>query len=472
MTDLEQRLRGDLLAAVRDEPAPAFPSGPQYRAAARRRRPAATVLAAAAAAVVLLVVGGAVALTRQGSSGIPPAGGGPAAWPARGSLAGDAELTNAARQAWEAALLPPRELPHRDVRVLYAERTIAGDVVVLTGTDAFGRQRIAEFGTDATSTTVFRHRLRLVADLLAPTGKNSGLVAIDAPRHTARKSHDALLVVLAAPGTKHLEWQNEGRPWQTVPVVNGAGFVVHIDFGTAIVRAGHDGDGIQTMGDFFPSGMPGFEPIAHELDPAEVHDSAAMGAIEKCDSSGCSVSVGGGIVATPSGPKGTWQNLLDSGANDRHPWWEFDAEVQLYTDTFLPHDANTSGPTWSDVLPDGTGMFLEYYTPSGLPTHLVAYVDRPEWAGGSVVDVVPPDGELPALAVVVPAPAGQTLDVVVADGLKPQWRAGNGAWQSMTVHDNIGSARVGTPAGITWRALDANGAVVAGGQPHHVAAKH
>ncbi|MBV9369287.1 MAG: hypothetical protein JO074_05620, partial [Frankiales bacterium] len=100
MTDLEQRLRSDLLTVVRDEPVPTFPSGPEYRAAARRRWPVVPV--AAAAAVVLLVVGSAVALTRHGSTGVPPAGGGVAAWPARGSLAGDAALTNAARQAWEA----------------------------------------------------------------------------------------------------------------------------------------------------------------------------------------------------------------------------------------------------------------------------------------------------------------------------------------------------------------------------------
>ncbi|MBV9369532.1 MAG: hypothetical protein JO074_06865, partial [Frankiales bacterium] len=419
-----------------------------------------------------LVVGGAVALTRHGSTGIPPAGGGVAAWPARGSLAGDAALTNAARQAWEAALLPKRELPHRDVRVLYAEHTIAGDVVVLTGTDGFGKQRVAEFDTDPTSTTAFRHRMRFVADLLAPTGKDAGLVAINAPRHTPRKSHDALLVVLTAPGTKHVQWQNEAGPWQPVPTVNGAGTVVHIDFGTTIVRAGHDGEGIQTMGDFFPFGMPGAEPLAHDLDPAEIHDSAAVSAFQTCDKNGCSVSAGGGVTVSGTGPNGSWTNLLDSGVMSTHEWWEFAGEVQLYTDTFLPRDGNTSGPTWSDVLPDGTGMFLEFYKPSGNPTHLIAYVDRPEWSGGSVVDVVPPNGQLSALAVLVPTTAGRTLDVVVADGLRPQWRSGTGAWQSMKVRDNVASAVVGTAHDVTWRVVDANGSVVASGNPHVVNAKH
>jgi hypothetical protein len=468
VTDLEQQLRRTLATVVRDEPAPTFPSGPDYRAAARRRWPVVPV--AAAAAVVLVVALGAVVLAGRGSSGIPPAGGGVAAWPARGSLAGDTALTSGAMRAWEAALLPPRELPHRDVRVLYAERTLAGDVVVLTGVDGLGHRRVAEFDTDPTSTTVFRHRLHLVADLLAPADARAGLIAIDAPRHTARKSHDDLLVMLAAPGTKRLQWQNLGRPWQTVPVVNGAGSVVHIDFGTTIVRAGHDGGGVETLGRFFPGGGPDDVAIAHDLDSGE-NDTPSTPVVERCDSNGCSVSAGG-TVGVHVSPSGTWQNLLDSGTISAHEWWEFGPEVRLYTETFIPNDANTSGPTWSDVLPDGTGIFLEFYAPARHATHLIGYVDRPEWAGGGVVDVVPQDGQSSALALLVPTPTGPALDVVVADGLTPQWRVGNGPWQSMKVHDNVSSAPVPSAVGIHWRVVDAHGTVVASGQPHRVAAKH
>jgi hypothetical protein len=470
-TQFEDQVRRALATAVRDQPMPALPTGPDYRRAARRRVPVFPAVAAAAAAVVLLA-GVVVAIAVRGPSGIPQPQGGPGAWPARGSLAGDVTLTTAAMRAWEAALIPGRELPHHDVTVMYAERTSAGDVVVLTGVDALGHRRIAEFGTDVTSTTVFRHRLHLVADLLAPAGDAAGLVAIDAPRHTPRKTDDDLLVVIAAPGTTHLQWRDESTRWAALPATNGAGALVHVQhMMTTFVRAGTDGDGVQTMGRFYPVGPPAGLPIVHDLDPDERPPASSAGPIESCDGNQCSASVGGTVTGHLVGPKGSWHNLLDGGPTTAHEWWEFGGEVVLYTDTFLPNEGNMSGPGWSAVLPDETGIYLEHFKPGNDSTHLLAYVDRPEWAGGAVVDVVPRAGALPALALEVPTPRGRTLDVVVTDGLTPQWSLGSGPWHPMTVHDNAGTAVVPAGANLRWRVVDVSGAVVASGVPHAVTAR-
>jgi hypothetical protein len=474
MTDLEQRLRRDLATAVRDQPVPVFPTGADYRAEARCRWPVVSI-AAAAAAVLVIVVGGIGLLSARTPSGVPAAGGGPAAWPARGSLAADVGLTNAAKRAWEAAPLPAAELPHQDVHVLYAQRTISGDVVVLTGVDAKGHQRIAEFDTDATSTTVFRHRLHLVADLLAPSGDKAGLIAIDAPRHTSRKSDDDLLVILAAPGTPLFQWRDQATGWRSVRAANGAAALVHLQHNplTTYVRAGNEGAGVTTMGQFFPFDVPMGQPIVHDLDPDEVVPPAAGGfATEICTRDSCSVSVGGGTLgATPSGPKGTWQNLLEDGPVRGPEWWEFGGEAQLYAKTMLPASGISFGPTWSSVLPDNTGIYLEHFTPGNDPTHLIAYVDRPEWSGGTIIDLAPRDGRLPALAVEVPTPQGRTLDVVLGDGLTAQWRAGTGPWHSMAAHHNVATSAVPGGVRLQWRVVDANGAVIASGTPHPAIAR-
>jgi hypothetical protein len=468
MTDLqqlEQRLRRDLVAAVRDEPAPLLPTGADYRAAARRRLPALPAVAVAAA--VLLIVGlvtGVVVSRVGGPSGVPAAGGGPAAWPARGSLAGDVTLTHAAARAWEAALLPPRELPHHDVAVLYAEHTIAGDVVVLTGVDALGQRRIAEFDTDATSTTVFRHRLHLVADLLAPTGDGAGLIAINAPRHTPGKSDDDLLVVLAAPGTQRLQWRDEATHWADVPAVNGAGALVHPRDSSTSVRAGHDGDGVETLGRFYPIGPPDGLPIVHDLDRSEKPPTSSTAS---CSGNVCSVSAGGSISV--QAPNGGWRNVLDSGADTPHDWWEFGGEVQLYTDIFRPNEATMSGPTWTGILPGSTAMYLEFIKGADHPMRLIAYVDRPEWAGGSVIDIAPAGGQLDALAIEVPTPRGRTLDVVVIDGLIPQWKVAGGQWQSMAPKNNVATTLLPAHGTVSWRAIDPSGNVVTSGKPHVIA---
>ncbi|MDQ1698199.1 MAG: hypothetical protein QOG34_62 [Frankiaceae bacterium] len=470
MTDLksvEDRVRRELLTALRDEPIPALPAGPDYRARSRHWLPAFPT--AAAAAAVALIVGAAVVVVEHGPSGVPAAKGGPAAWPARGSLAGDTALTTAAMRTWEAAGLPARELPHRDVTVMYADHTIAGDVVVLTGIDAAGHRRIAEFDTDATSTTVFRHRLHLVADVLAPTGDAAGLIAIDAPRHTPRKSDDDLLVVVTAPGTKRLQWRDETTGWHNLPAVDGAASLVHVDaLMSTRVRAGGDGDGARPLGNFFPVGSPEGLPIVHEFDPGEEQPPGADSSDNaSCDGNSCSVSVGGHRTVSAN-PKGSWHNLLDSGPMTDHDWWEFAGEVGLYTDTFLPNETNSYGPTWSGVLPDETGIYLEYFQAGSEPTRLLAYIDRPDWSGGTVIDVVPPGGQLAALAVEVPTPRGRTLDVIVADGAFAQWQVGSGPWHPMVAHDNLARAIVPSSGELHWRALDASGAVVVSGTPHAV----
>ncbi len=465
MTDLDQRLRRALLTAVQDQPAPVLPSGADYRAAVRRRWPA--MPAAAAAAAVVLVIGAVIVVLGRGPSGVPAPAGGVAAWPPRGSLAGNVALTNAAMRTWEAALLPHRELPHSDVTVLYAEHTIAGNVVVLTGVDALGHRRIAEFDTDATSTTAFRHRLHLVADLLAPTGDAAGLIAIDAPRDTPRKSNDDLLVVLAPPATKLLEWRDQMHHWQPLPAVNGAAALVHVENTLSTsVRAGRDGDGVQTMGRFYPFGAIGSE-IVHDLDPGETLGPPARAGTESCDGNTCSVTAGGSMTVEAN-PKGNWHSLLDSRPVTARDWVEFGGEAQLYADTFIPNDGNTFTTTWSGVLPDETGIYLEFFKPGNDPIHLLVYVDRPEWYGGSVVDLVPSDGQLSALAVEVPTPRGRTLDIVVTDGVTPQWRTGTGAWHSMAVRDNVATAVVPSGVPLSWRAVDGTGAVVASGAPHAV----
>src|SRR5207248_8927431 len=118
--------------------------------------------------------------------------------------------------------LPAGELPHRDVHALFAERSVAGITVVLYGRDARGKARVAWLNTDATSHTVFRHRLHLVADKLLGA-RTPALVGFFGFRPTPRPRSDHLVVAIAPPGTTALEWRGDGSRWPAIPSTDGAG---------------------------------------------------------------------------------------------------------------------------------------------------------------------------------------------------------------------------------------------------------
>ncbi|HEU0131643.1 MAG TPA: hypothetical protein VFQ85_11710, partial [Mycobacteriales bacterium] len=106
--------------------------------APRRRRLSGPLLGAAAVAAVLLLVGGALAV-RAATTGSEP--GAFLDWAPRGSLAADDAAIGQVRRTWDdgvsfalgatapATPVAPRH-PHSDLRVLYAEQTRWGQLVL------------------------------------------------------------------------------------------------------------------------------------------------------------------------------------------------------------------------------------------------------------------------------------------------------------------------------------------------------
>ena len=467
MTDLDVRLREELHQVADTVVVPDLPTGATYRSI--RRRPLVLPAIAAAAAVVLALVGVGIALNNR-STGIPAADGGPSAWPARGPLAGDTHLFDAAVRTWDAEPVPEEELPHRDVHLLYAGHTVAGHIVVLTGKDALGQRRVVWMNENAASTTPFRHRLHIVKDLLAPTGRNAGIVAFYGWRPTQRPTNDHVLVAIAAPDTTNLQWRHDGSGWQALPSNDGAVAVVRaskVDAMNVSVRAGNSGSGVPTLG--FPLMSQGyFTAIDHDLGPGEDRGPSH----ETCTANACSSSAGAGIGSV-GGPPDQWTDLrqpfahFDGNGTGHGQWTEFAAEADLMARTSFPGDAWSSAAPWSTLLPDGTGLLLENYTPSGEGQHLLLYVDRPEWFGGRLGSDVTPTSAVAALGVVVPERSGQQLVVVLADGLHAQWRISGHNWQNMPARHNAATADVaGVDVGsIDYRVLDESGNVVAHGKP-------
>src|SRR4051794_1213317 len=144
MTEVEERLRRELLLVADEVPVPVLPAGTDYRATSRVPAHARTAfVAAVAAAAVIATLVAVVTVVSRGPGGVPSSGPTSSSWPARGDLASNQTLLADAVRTWDAAPLPPLELPHHNVRLLYATHTEAGDTVVLRGTDALGHQRIA-----------------------------------------------------------------------------------------------------------------------------------------------------------------------------------------------------------------------------------------------------------------------------------------------------------------------------------------
>lgn len=472
MIDLEDQLKPTLTAVADSTPVPAFPSGAQYRAVARRRPVfMAPVLAAAAASVLILA--GLVVAAHTGSSrtpsqvpGAPPAF---ASWPARGALANDASLATDAMATWEAAPVPARELPHRDVRVLYATRTAAGDSVVLAGQDGFGRTRIAWLNTDPTSRTPFRHRLHLVADVFAPTGSASRLLVLYAPRPTTQPDTDHALIALAAPGTARLQWNADWfHGWRDLAVTDGAAIELTTSSNpgpNVSVRLGSHGDGAPALDDVFD--MPPVIEIAHDLDRQEFDDSSSN---QTCHDGQCTVTINGGSssgILSPA-PDGTWSDLRQvpmqgNGNAPNGDWPEFAPEIRLLTATL--HPAGNGGgmyqAAYSTLLPDGTGIYAFGFTPPTGPSRFLMYVDRPEWHAGRAADVDATD-PIPALAVLVPVGGAQRLVALVSDGLRIQWAVDGHTWHDTVERNHVATAAIPTAdAGrVRWKALNVSGEVV------------
>ena len=385
MTDLDQLVRSELHRVADAVTVPVLPNGATYRAAERRRHHPFLAISAAAAAV-MLVIAGVVLVAAHRPTGIPPAQGGPAAWPTRGSLAGDTSLLEAAMRTWDAAPVPAAELPHHDVHALYAGSSVAGETVVLTGVDREGQRRIVWLNTNPTSRTAFRHRLHLVADVLAPDGNDTGLIGLYAWRPTPRPTSDYVVLGIGAPTTRDLQWADELHHWRSLPSRDGAGLEVVAAKGGLLdvtVRAGHDGHGIGVLGDV-PLIIVQPTAIDYEGDPAP----ATAGANEHCDGSVCSGSATAGPFAVSASPdSNAWTDLAQpavrTGNFTLDRWPEFAPEAQLMAQSLHPPtNGYREGAEWSSLLPDHTGLYLVNYTPGGEAVRLVLYVDRPDWYGG------------------------------------------------------------------------------------------
>src|SRR4051794_39310486 len=304
MTEIEERLRRELHVVADDIVVPLMPTGADYRRTGRvpgRARPAFVASVAAAAVVAVLV--GVIAVISGGPGGVPTSGATASSWPARGDLASDQALFAHAARTWDAAPLPSLELPHRDVRLLFATHTEAGDTVVLRGTDALGHKRIAWLNSDPTSKTPFRNRLHLLGDILAPKGSQSHLLALWGPRPTTRPTDDSLLVALAPPGTRTLQWHDVDQPWQTLDVVDGAAATVVATSNPLLnlrIRSGSSGSGARPLVDL------GFFGVPHDLDPEEQPPSSGNCSGQLC---GGSASGSGSATLSPFDKSGGWSDL-------------------------------------------------------------------------------------------------------------------------------------------------------------------
>jgi hypothetical protein len=470
MTDLDQRLRAELSALVDTVTIPELPDGPSYRLVAGSRWPRVYLATIAAAAAVALLITGIVVVLSGRQTGVPAAGATYSSWPTRGSLANDAALQMRAIATWNAAPVPARELPHRGVRVLYATRSVAGDSVVLTGTDAFGRQRIAWLNTDPTSRTPFRARLHLVADVLAPTGNAARLINLFSPRPTPRPTDDMVLIALAPPGTVNMQWRYEpSRTWEPLVATDGAAVVVARSTGVASeasVRVGTHGNGVQSLDR--PWDMGPIIEIAHDLDPQEVRPSKSA----HCSGGGaCLIGATSGMLSAGAGDEGGWTDLRQSlpeqpGSAPNGSWGEFASEVMLLAETRHPNDGSSFSTELSTLLPDNTGVILFAYQPSGGTSRLMFYVDRPEWYAGVAADI-DAAGPLPAVATTVHIGDQLRLIAVATDGLRIQWSAPGRTWTTVSTRDHI--AMTAIPAAfaenVKWRAVDDGGKVVASGAP-------
>lgn len=457
MNDLERRLRADLHVAVDGLTELGTLDGPSLRTAARERRGVGRLVISLAVAATLI---GAVALVsaRHFLSGIPTSGPALSSWEPRGDAGLRAALGAQAVATWDASLLPAAELPHHDVRAIYAADTIAGKVVVLEGVDALGTHRLAVFGTEVFSKTAYKDRLHLLSD--KPSSRGARIVAWDLPKTTPRPTEDRLLIVLVAPKTTTVQWRGiDTGGWQTLATPGGAGSVVHEQKSLDTqVRVGRHGAGLHIYSLFrYPD---------HELSAAEKakNDSSC----EHTKATGnrldvCSLSAGGSL--TVGGSNGSSDDLLmDVGLSEsqlRLQWREFNHEIEYGAQS---RHASSSffggGISGSGLLPDDTGLVLEGYTPQDGLERVALYVDRPELAMGAFWLDRAVTGPLPAVLALLPRDGGRWMAGVVAGLATVEVRVGQGAWHPTTRRGQLMYIAVPTDGQITVRVRDRSGAVV------------
>ena len=462
MTEVEQQLRRELHLAADEVVVPVLPIGADYRASSRTYARARTALfAAVAAAAVIATLGAVLVVVGRGPGGVPTSGATASSWPARGDLASDQALLTTAARTWDAAPLPTRELPHRNVQLLYATHTEAGNTIVLRGKDALGHDRIAWLNTDPTSTTPFRNRLHLLGDVLAPKGNQSHLLALWGPRPTPRPTDDSLLVVLAPPGTRTLQWHDLSTRWQELDVVDGTAAAVIATRGgfmNVFVRSGASGHGVEPIVELMGFGATGI--IQHDLAPEEEPPSTSQ-----CDGNLCS-SGGSATIRADGGKSGGWTDLNQSRPVSKEDWDEFATEADLMAESRHLAEGHSWGSTFSALLDDGTGLYLLQFTSDSGPPRLLLYVDRPEWYGGRVGADVDASSNTRALAMLVPVGNTTHLVAVATDGIRIEWSVDDTAWHEAAVDQHVADVALpsGAPAAAWWRAIDSSGTVVAGGQ--------
>src|SRR3954447_19364257 len=448
MTEVEERLRRELLLVADEVPVPVLPTGADYRATSRRPAHARTAFVASmAAAAVIATLVAVVTVVGRGPGGVPTSGATSLSWPARGDLASDQALLAHAARTWDAAPLPTRELPHHNVRLLYATHTEAGDTVVLRGTDALGHKRIAWLNSDPTSKTPFRNRLHLLGDVLAPKGSQSHLLALWGPRPTTRPTDDSLLVALAPPGTRTLQWHDLDHPWQTVEVADGTAATVvatHNPLVNVRIRAGRSGGGVSPLVLLQEFGGP--TAVEHDLDPEEPPAATAGCNGNVCGSGSASATIG------PIDKSGRGGDLNEPRPVSSGDWNEFGGEALLMAESRHLADAYSSQSTFSALLPDDIGLYLLRFTFGDSQPRLLLYVDRPDWYGGRTgADVDATDGSR-AIAALVPVGNTTHLVAVTADHIRIEWSVDDTTWHKAPSERHVVDVAIptGQPTPAWW----------------------
>lgn len=419
--------------ADRHEPPLIFGPALRARAQARPRRrllPITLAVLATAAAVIAGII-----LLPAVSRDVPlPPADQLTSWPTRGDLATDASLALDAKQTWDAAPLVPAELPHQDVQILYAASTLAGKVVVLTGRNALGHQRWAILNQDATSTTPYRHRLRLVLDQPLDL-RHARQLSWQGWRPTPRPNKDRLFVLLTPPGSSTLGWKVGDVRGSFSSPDNGAAAEV---FDTVSVE--------ERMSVSWRSSGKRHRESASEVSTGrsltiqylEDADARPEGAdSDACSAAGdvvnCRVGVEGTIDVGPSARETLAQPYVTEGT-----WGEYASEIELawLGSTKTRPSFWSGGPRWSGLLPDGTGGALHHGT-VGRGNELVLYADHPSGHGGRLFAIRPVTGRVPVLTAVVPGEEHPWLMAPAVTGWQVDVREGSGKWIRASEGDGV-----------------------------------
>lgn len=457
-TDVRTALRRE---ADRLEHGPLF--GPALRARAQAPRARGrwvlwAALVAAAAAVAVVLPGYALPAWQERRP--VPASGQYTGWPVRGELAADVALIARAVAAWNGGPVAPKELPHSQVRALYAGSTPAGVVVVLLGRNAVGNLRWAVLATDATSRTVYRDRLHLLSDSAAPDPERAAGLVFTAPHHTTRPTDDRLVVALAAPTAQDFtlraaEADGDRRP---LPSTDGAAVTVAESAGPQSVEIRWQDDGRRSA-----TSHEMFNMFRYIPDPAAVPSSSDAEA--DCDGGVCTGTASGGIF-TATVPDGARTDLRDSGTVGVGEDWEelHETALELARARYLPASSYTASDSWSGLLPDGTGGHLARYSFDG-QGRVVLYADRPSAAAGHLVVDLPDDQPLPVVTAVVVGERGRWLLAPAVPGWRVQAQVDGGQLLEATRKGELLYRELPASGRVTVRVLDPQNRVVHDGAP-------